>query len=113
MCLVRHCKLMLHLDPTEQSCGAKRQCLVYCCWKEITLNLNGVINPCSSYCYESACSAGELGFDPGSGRSSGEENGKRSIILAWRIPWTKAPGGLQSAVSSFLIRKDSQRVGHN
>ena len=30
---------MLHLDPTEQSCYAKRQCLVYCCWKEITLNL--------------------------------------------------------------------------
>ena len=28
-----------------------------------------------------------------------------SIILAWRIPWTKEPGGLQSM--------SSQRVGHN
>ena len=26
-------------------------------------------------------------------------------ILAWRIPWTEEPGGLQS--------KGSQRVGHN
>ena len=28
-----------------------------------------------------------------------------SSILAWRIPWTKEPGGLQSV--------GSQRVGHN
>ena len=28
-----------------------------------------------------------------------------SIILAWRIPWTEEPGGLQ-----FM---GSQRVGHN
>ena len=28
-----------------------------------------------------------------------------SSILAWRIPWTKEPGGLQSM--------GSQRVGHN
>ena len=28
-----------------------------------------------------------------------------SSILAWRIPWTEAPGGLQSMWS--------QRVGHN
>ena len=28
-----------------------------------------------------------------------------SSILAWRIPWTEKPGGLQS--------KGSQRVGHD
>ena len=28
-----------------------------------------------------------------------------SSILAWRIPWTERPGGLQSA--------ESQRVGHD
>ena len=28
-----------------------------------------------------------------------------SIILAWRIPWTEEPGGLQSM--------GSQRVGHD
>ena len=30
---------MLHLDPTEPSCDAKKQTLVYCCWKEMILNL--------------------------------------------------------------------------
>ena len=34
-----------------------------------------------------------------------EEIATHSSILAWRIPWTEKPGGLQS------IR--SQRVGHN
>ena len=29
----------------------------------------------------------------------------RSSILAWKIPWTEEPGGLQSM--------GSQRVGHN
>ena len=29
----------------------------------------------------------------------------RSSTLAWRIPWTEGPGGLQSM--------GSQRVGHN
>ena len=28
-----------------------------------------------------------------------------STILAWKIPWTEEPGGLQSV--------ESQRVGHN
>ena len=43
----------------------------------------------------------------GSGRSSGERNGNptHSSILAWRIPWTEEPGGLQSM--------GSQRVGHD
>ena len=31
---------------------------------------------------------------PGLGRSAGEGNG--SSILAWKIPWTEQPGGLQS-----------------
>jgi len=32
----------------------------------------------------------------GQGRSSGEGNGNHSRILAWKIPWTEEPGGLQS-----------------
>ena len=36
------------------------------------------------------------GSIPGWGRSPGEGGGKRSSILAWRIPWTEEPGGLQS-----------------
>ena len=38
---------------------------------------------------------------PGSGRSPGRGNGN----LAWSIPWTEEPGGLQST--------GLQRVGHN
>ena len=30
-----------------------------------------------------------------SGRYPGEGNGNPSSILAWEIPWTRAPGGLQ------------------
>ena len=46
---------------------------------------------------ESACSAGDPGSIPGLGTSPGEGNGNplRSI-LAWRIPWTEEPDGLQS-----------------
>ena len=48
---------------------------------------------------ESACSAGDLGSIPGSGRSPGEEKyplgTSHSSILAWRIPWTEEPGRLQ------------------
>ena len=54
---------------------------------------------------ESACQAGDLGSVPGSGRSPGGGNGGPSSILAWEIPWTEEPGGLESM--------GSQRVGHN
>jgi len=47
----------------------------------------------------------EAGSIPGSGRSPGGGNESHSSILAWRIPWTEEPGGLQS------IR--SQRVRNN
>ena len=45
---------------------------------------------------ESACNAGDVGLIPGSGRSPGEGNGNHANILAWEIPWTEEPGGLQS-----------------
>ena len=49
----------------------------------------------------SACNAGDLGQeDP-----LEKEMATHSSILAWRIPWTEEPGGLQST--------GSQRVGHN
>ena len=56
----------------------------------------------------------DAGSTPRLGRSPGEENGEtvyspgkntHSSILAWRIPWTKEPGGVQS--------RGSQRVGHD
>ena len=36
---------------------------------------------------------------PESGRSPEGEHGNHSSILAWRIPWTVEPGGLQTMVS--------------
>ena len=49
--------------------------------------------------------SGDTGSNPGSGRSPEEGNATHSSILAWEIPWTEEPGGLQSL--------GSQRVGHD
>ena len=46
---------------------------------------------------------GDMGSCSGSGRFPGEGNG--NCILAWRIPCTEEPGGLQSI--------GSERVRHN
>ena len=55
---------------------------------------------------ESACcNSGDLGSIPGLGRSPEEGMATHSSILAWRIPWTEEPDGLQS--------RGFQRVGHN
>ena len=51
------------------------------------------------------CNAEDLGLIPGSGWSPEKEMATHSGILAWRIPWTEEPGGLQST--------GSQRVRHN
>ena len=40
-----------------------------------------------------AGAAGDMGSIPGLGRSPGEGNGTHCSFLAWRIPWTKEPGG--------------------
>ena len=60
---------------------------------------------CGSDGKESAYNAGDLGSIPWSGGSLEKGMATHSIILAWRIPWTEEPGGLQSM--------GSQRVGHN
>ena len=46
-----------------------------------------------------------LGLITRSGRSPGGEHSTHSSVLAWRIPWTEEPGGLQST--------GSLRVGHD
>ena len=45
---------------------------------------------------KSVCNAENLGLSPGSRRSPGEGNVYHFSILAWGIPWTEEPGGLQS-----------------
>ena len=47
--------------------------------------------PHSSVGKESACNAGDPSWIPGS-----EDPLEKEILLAWRIPWTEEPGGLQS-----------------
>ena len=42
--------------------------------------------------------AGDVGSIPGLGKSPGKGNGNSSI-LAWKVPWTEEPGGLQSMES--------------
>ena len=57
---------------------------------------------------ESSCKArdsGDASWIPGLGRSLEESMTIHFSILAWRIPWTEEPGGLQST--------ESQRVGHD
>ena len=43
----------------------------------------------------SAGDISDVGLTPGSGRSPEESMATHSSILAWRIPWTEEPGGLQ------------------
>ena len=46
---------------------------------------------------ESACQCRRPGFDPwGQEDALEKEMAAHSSILAWRIPWTEEPGGLQS-----------------
>ena len=47
----------------------------------------------------------DVGSIPGSGRSLEEGMATYSSVLAWRIPLTEEPGGLQSM--------GSQKVGHD
>ena len=62
----------------------------------------------------SPANEGDAGSLAGLRRCLEEENEKKkkkkkmtthSSVLAWRIPWTEEPGGLQSI--------ESQRLGHN
>ena len=45
---------------------------------------------------ESTCNAGPMGLIPGLRRSPEEGNATHSSILAWKIPWTAEPCGLQA-----------------
>ena len=61
--------------------------------------------PCGSAGKESACNAGDLGSILGWEDPLEKGKATHSSILAWRIPWTEEPGGLQSM--------GSQKVGHD
>ena len=46
----------------------------------------------------------DVGSIPGWGRCPGGGHATHSSILAWRIPWTEEPGGLQSTGSQSWTR---------
>ena len=48
---------------------------------------------------DSSCNEGDQDSIPGLGRSLEKGMTTHSSILAWRIPWTEEPGGLQSMKS--------------
>ena len=52
--------------------------------------------PGSSVIKNPPANAGAVGSIPESERSPREGNGNPSRIIAWKIPWTEDPGGLQS-----------------
>ena len=54
---------------------------------------------------ESACNAGDTGSIPGQEDPLEKGMAIHSRILAWRIPWTDEPGGLQS-MGSQTVRHD-------
>ena len=58
---------------------------------------------------ESACSAGDAGkcwFDLRVGKMPWRGQGRHYCILAWTLPWTEGPGGLQSIGSR--VRHDQR-----
>ena len=69
------------------------------------VDLSEVASPVAQTVKRLACSAGDLGSIPGLGRSPAKEMATHSSTLAWKIPWTEEPGGLQSM--------GSQRVRHD
>ena len=63
----------------------------------------GFSDSSASICH--AGDTGDLGSIPELGRYLEQEMATHSGILAWRIPWTEEPGGLQST--------GPPRVGHD
>ena len=69
--------------------------------------LTTIVVPSSSVGKELACSAGDLGLVQGQEDPLEKEMANHSSILAWKIPWTEEPGGLQS-----MVCKSQTRLSH-
>ena len=77
---------------------------------EICQRAPGRGHSCGSTGQESACSSGELGWeDP-----LEKQMAMHSSTLAWKVPWTEEPGGLQSLRSqesdSLVIKPPPHRA---
>jgi len=52
--------------------------------------------------------AGGAGSTPGSGRCLEKVRATHAGVLAWRVPWTEEPGGLQCKVRLHLAVNNKQ-----
>ena len=79
------------------------------CWASVTLTARAVRqakgDPWRLNSKESVCGVEAPGSIPGSGSYPEKRMATHASSLAWRIPWTEKPGGLQ------LL--GSKRVGHD
>ena len=62
-------------------------------------------SPGDSDCKESACNAGDMGWNLGWDDPLEKGVVTHSSILSWRIPWAEGPGGLQSMGSPRVRHK--------
>ena len=91
---------ILRLKPSQSLLARKPDVQYYLSLKSIT-----ALSPSGSVVKNPPAKAGDTGLIPGSGNPLEREMATYSSILAWQIPWTEEPGGLQSM--------GSQRVGHD
>ena len=78
-------------------------CIIWS-WIEVTLCFSGGASGKELTC-QCRRDVRDVGSTPGLGRPPGGGQATHSSILAWRIPWSEEPGGLQSM--------ESQREGQN
>ena len=70
-----------------------------------------VVQWCRKNSPANAGDTGDMGLSPGSGRSLGKGMATHSSILAWRIPWTEEPGGLQF-MGSLRVEHMTEQLTH-
>ena len=94
ICALYHCHKLKCIQQAQQATGAFQEVSYQCFQKAGLLGVSWWLSG-----EESACSVGDTGdvvLTCESGRSLEEGTATHSSILAWRIPWTEEPGGLQS-----------------
>ena len=77
------------------------------------IRINAIVNIAleASQVAQRMCQCRDAGSIPGLGRSLEKEMATHPSILAWEIPWTEEPGGLQS-IGSQSVRQDSANNHH-
>ena len=73
-------------------------------WDTLWVRIQGSGSDSGSESKESTCNAGDLGLTPSQEDPLEKGMATHSSILAWRIPWTEEPGGLQSMGSQIQTR---------